>query len=163
MSEGDTIYAVRRGKVCGINDQVIEKASNYVMKGDNNSIEIYQEDGTIAQYEIFKENGIFVQLGDLVEAGDPIGIVGGKEYSLGSHLRLMIYYLDRKKLGTGEIVAGQDYYSYLKPQFVTKNEGRLVLKHGSKYTSAHPESVIIQEMSKKEIAKRSKKKGLANN
>jgi hypothetical protein len=163
MNEGDTIFAIRRGKVCEINDQVLEKASNYIMKDDNNSIEIYQEDGTIAQYEIFKKNSIFVKLDDQVEAGDPIGIVGGKEYSMGSHLRLMIYYLDRKKLGTGEIVAGQEYYSYFKPQFVTQNEGRLVLKHGSKYTSAHPESIIIQEMSKKEIAKRSKRKGVASN
>ncbi|WP_299276371.1 M23 family metallopeptidase [uncultured Psychroserpens sp.] len=89
MPIGDTVVAARRGRVIRTVDHFTEHGgASYRDKA--NQILIYHDDGTIAFYVHLNTNGVLVNLGDIVEAGQPIGISGHTGYSTTPHLHFVI-------------------------------------------------------------------------
>jgi hypothetical protein len=154
MKAGDTVYASRRGTVTEVKDNANLKESGYEMASTDNFIEIYHQDCSFARYQVLKDKSIFVEAGQLVEAGDPIGIVGGEKYVSGPHLRFCVYYTVDKEAFTDYDKANRTSpLAYVPIQFWTKDTGKLKLVNDSKYTSEHPTQVIIEEMNKRDLKK----------
>ena len=156
--DGDTIYASRRGIVGNIvSDQKEPSGEGISFARNINFIEMEQDDCTFAKYELFKENGIFVKLGETVQAGQALGIVGGKNFNAGSHLRLSVYYAYVEAVKKeGKEIDKKHYSAYVPIQFWVDGNTQKLVK-GTTYKSEHPESIVTKEMTKRE-----KKKWLEN-
>jgi murein DD-endopeptidase MepM/ murein hydrolase activator NlpD len=143
---GDTIYAARRGVVSGVDVSNSENDAGATTTGSWNYIEIVHGDCSFGQYGVVKKDGAFVKPGQTVEAGTPIGLVGGDKYGRGSDVRFSVSYYG------GQLSAPSPL------QFWTKKNGKGRLRHGGTYISEHPQSIITQEMRKAPV-KKGKRKG----
>ncbi len=85
MKPGDTIYASRKGIVNEVQDQSGVNDAGQSAVGNENFIEIVQPDCSFAHYGILKKNSSMVKPGQTVNAGQPIGLVGGDNF--GTRLR----------------------------------------------------------------------------
>lgn len=92
MPEGTTVRAARGGQVIatkadsnsgGMDPELFKNAANYVM--------IRHSDGTYGCYEHLKQNGVLVRLGQMVSAGDAIGLSGNTGMSTGPHLHFEVF------------------------------------------------------------------------
>lgn len=145
MKPGDTIFAARRGTVTEVDVSSNLNDSGVVSAHSDNYIEIVQEDCSFAQYGIIKKNGSFVKPGQAVEAGQPIGLVGGDKYGRGSEIRLDVHYnqtIDQSD-GSG---SADIYWVYVPLRFWTKKNGKGMLKHGGTYISEWPKAIVTQEI-----------------
>ena len=145
MKPGDTIYAARKGIVNDVQDQNGANDAGQVSIGTENFIEIAQPDCSFARYGILRKNSALVKPGQLVKAGQPIGLVGGDTYGRGSDIRFSVYYYQEEN-GTLNQTAMSHY---VVPQIWTKNNGKGRLKHGAIYICEFPSSVLNQELPKK--------------
>jgi hypothetical protein len=145
MKPGDTIYAARKGIVNDIQDQNGANDAGQVSIGTENFIEIVQPDCSFARYGILRKNSALVKPGQLIKAGQPIGLVGGDVYGRGSDLRFSVYYYQEEN----GILNQTAISHYIVPQIWTKNNGKGRLKHGAIYVSEFPSSVLNQEIPKK--------------
>ncbi|HEY4063831.1 MAG TPA: M23 family metallopeptidase [Puia sp.] len=136
MKAGDTIYAARRGTVTGVDAGNSENDAGMSVTEGLNTIEIVQGDCTFGEYGVFQKNGVFVKPGQVVEAGTPLGLVGGDKYGRGSDVRFSVDYYD-----------GQ-HRVQVPLQFWTKKNGKGMLKHGATYISEHPRAIVLQEVPK---------------
>ena len=144
--EGDTIVASRGGVVIDMKDDVASVGENKAYNSSENYVEIYHKDGTIANYKLFKNQGIFVQPGDRVIPGQPLGIIGGANYSNGSHLRFRVssvYHCEYKSIFP---------CFYLSEGQTDRPNFKMT------YVSDHPQELIMKEMGKKEKKKYLEKK-----
>lgn len=158
---GDTIFASRRGRVIDIDVQESSTfTSGVAYTSFRTHITLEHEDCTRARYELFDKNGIIAELGQWVEAGEPLGLVNdGKAYVNGTHLRFSVYYPNLTKETLKEIRKNRNYQytnKYVSPVFA--NIG--VPKSGQTYQSEHPQNLIFQEMGKRQIKKWKKQRGL---
>ena len=155
LSAGDTVFASRGGVV-----QEIKKSSGTDKDGvnfsrDRNMVKIRHKDNTLGNYSIFKSNSFLVEEGQLVEAGTPLGLAGGENYTAGPHVRMWIQYLSYKR----NLPKEERYrWNYLKPKFATANDGTRVVASNLRYEGLLTEDLIVQEMTKREIKRRAKKK-----
>ncbi|HVW62072.1 MAG TPA: hypothetical protein VHC48_18610, partial [Puia sp.] len=134
MQPGDTIFAARRGIVTAVHTGSAENDAGTAATDNWNSVEIVHGDCTFGQYGVFKKDGAFVHPGQQVEAGTPLGLVGGDKFGRGSDIRFDVCYY-------------QGSHSILLPmQFWTKKNGKGKLKHGATYISEHPKAVLSQEL-----------------
>lgn len=138
MKAGDTIYAARKGIVNETKDDDGSNDAGLQSTGEN-YIEITQADCSFARYGILKKNSAFVHPGQLVKAGQPIGLVGGDEFGRGSDVRFSVYYY------SSDPKDGKRIPYYIILQIWTKKNGKARLKHGAEYISEFPASVIHQE------------------
>jgi murein DD-endopeptidase MepM/ murein hydrolase activator NlpD len=92
MPEGTTVRAARGGQVIaskadsnsgGMDLAQFKYAANYVM--------VRHSDGTYGSYEHLKHNGVLVRLGQMVSAGDAIGLSGNTGVSTGPHLHFEVF------------------------------------------------------------------------
>jgi biotin carboxyl carrier protein len=154
MKPGDTIYAARRGTVTEVEDQSGLNDASGSSGGSENYVEIYQADCSFGHYGVLRKSSALVKPGQMVEAGQPIGLVGGDQYGRGSEARFSVYYNREEDIdGTNKKI----YWEYVPLQFWTKENGKGKLKHGAIYTSEHPLSVISQEMPKPKKGKPKRK------
>ena len=152
MNAGDTVYASRRGTVTEVKDDAFLKESGYNMASGDNSVEICQDDCSFARYQVLKDKSVFVKVGQFIEAGDPIAIVGGEKYVAGPHLRFCVYYtIDKEAFMDYDKADRRSRLAYVPVQFWTKTNGKLKLTNNNKYISEHPRELITQEMSKREL------------
>lgn len=89
MPVGDTIVAARSGLVINTKDEFKEHGGASFTKKAN-EIAIMHDDGTVAYYVHLDYKGVFVTLGERVEAGQPIGIAGWTGYSTTPHLHFVV-------------------------------------------------------------------------
>jgi Peptidase family M23 len=141
MKPADTIYAARKGIVNDLQDQNGANDAGQVSIGTENFIEIAQADCSFARYGILKKNSAFVKPGQLVKAGQAIGLVGGDTYGRGSDLRFSVYYYQEDNGAPGQSAISH----YIITQIWTKKNGKGRLKHGAIYTSEFPLAVLNQE------------------
>lgn len=154
MNEGDKVYAVRRGKVVAIDDDAESGKGDLTYSRTRNSIVVRHSDNSLATYAVLRNNSFMVDVGDDVEAGDPLAVVGGDGYAIGPHMRLTVYYLKFDKSAQ----EGSRYsWVYVNPVFATVEQGKTQLTGGEEYTSLHTQQLIMQEWSKREIKKSRKK------
>jgi murein DD-endopeptidase MepM/ murein hydrolase activator NlpD len=155
MQAGDTVFAARRGRVTETSDQANLSDSGYSYSKEENFVEIAHNDFTFGKYTVFKDSGIFVQPGDWVEAGQPLGIVGGEKYAEGPHVRFSVrYHLDQDVLDKdGQATDRTHHWAYVPLDFWIKDKGKIRLASKTLYTSEHPAELVTQEMTKKDARK----------
>lgn len=154
MKSGDTIYAARKGIVNIVSDQNGSNDAGQTSIGTENFIEMVQADCSFARYGILKKNSSFVKPGQLVKAGQPIGLIGGDPFGRGSDLRFSVYYYQEEN----DVLNQASDLHYIVTQIWTKKNGKGRLKHGVIYTSEFPQAVLNQEMPKATTKQSSKKK-----
>lgn len=142
----DTVFASRKGTVIDkARDGDINREYQTFSK-NKNGILVEHNDGTLAAYEGFLGDGIFVEIGDKIYPQTPIGLLPKQ-----GHLLFYVRYLSdanfefRKALTT---------YKYINPIFRT-NSGNLKLETGKGYMVDFDKGLVTKEMSKKEIKKMS--------
>lgn len=149
MTEGDTVCASRAGVVIEVKDHSASEGSDKVYVAGENRLAIQHKDCSIAFYSLFKDNGIFVEEGDRVVAGQPIGIVGGDNYILGPHLRFYVYYLKNADQDSEPPFLSQ----ILLPAFHLAPLTDAKVEFNKKYQCEHPQEYIIKEMTKSQRKK----------
>jgi murein DD-endopeptidase MepM/ murein hydrolase activator NlpD len=143
---GDTIYAARRGVISAIDVSNTENDAGASTTTSWNFVEIYHADGSFAQYGILKKDGALVKPGQPVEAGTPIGIVGGDQYGRGSEIRFSVSYYP----GVPN--------TQIPLKIWTKGNGRGELKQGAFYTSEFTKALLTAETGKAAARKAPAKK-----
>lgn len=138
--QGDTIYAARRGTVSAVDVSNTENDAGASTTTNWNFVEIFHADGSFAEYGILKKDGALVKPGQTVEAGAPIGIVGGDQYGRGSEVRFSVSYYP----GVPN--------TQIPLQFWTKGNGKGQLKQGAFYTSEFTKALLTAETAKKPSA-----------
>jgi murein DD-endopeptidase MepM/ murein hydrolase activator NlpD len=88
---GDTITAARSGKVFFVKEDSKEHCPTRDCVKKGNKILILHADGTIANYVHLDFNGALVDVGDLVTAGQPIGISGMTGFTTIPHLHFVVH------------------------------------------------------------------------
>lgn len=92
MPVGTTVRAARAGQVIatkadsnigGMDPAQFKYAANYIM--------IRHSDGTYGSYQHLQQNGVLVRLGQMVSAGDAIGLSGNTGMSTGPHLHFEVF------------------------------------------------------------------------
>ncbi|MHA4809719.1 M23 family metallopeptidase [Flavitalea flava] len=155
---GDTLYASRRGTVTGVNVGSELNDAGKAETESGNFIEIVHADCSFGLYGVVRQNSAFVKPGQLVEAGDPIGLIGGDRYGRGSEARFSVFYNQIwKDVPVENGKKDEIGWAYVPLKFWTKKNGKGMLKHGGTFISEHPENLVTQEMSKAELLKRKPK------
>jgi murein DD-endopeptidase MepM/ murein hydrolase activator NlpD len=145
----DTIYAARRGVVSAMDLSNSENDAGASTTSNWNFIEIFHADGSFAQYGIVKKDGALVHPGQTVEAGTPIGLVGGDQYGRGSEIRFSVSYYP----------GGPN--TQIPLQVWTKGNGKGQLRQGAFYTSEFTKALLTAETARKPGAKAPVKKPVA--
>ena len=114
-----------------------------------NYVVVYHKDGSFATYKLFKNEGVFVEPGENIEAGEPFGVIGGNNYRQGAHLRLQMSgcFGDSDK---DYAIEGRAYHSFIP--IIAVNESETCKPDGqtAQFESSHPADLIMKEMSKRE-------------
>lgn len=150
LEEGDTVYAMRRGIVTGIerpkpSEQPPAKGRFFFKRVQ---ITVEQPDGTMAWYVNFDPDHLLVEEGDQVLPGTPLGLVGSYD---GEHYRISVQLLwhatnpdnDPKK----QIVVRRYFPCFATAEGVVKPETRMIC------TAVETPELVEREMSKKEVKK----------
>ncbi|WP_317197841.1 M23 family metallopeptidase [Hymenobacter pini] len=90
MPEGTVVCAARAGVVAEIRQDSNGGCPTETCKEQGNYITIFHEDGTLASYYHFRQNGSLVQVGQQVAVGTPIGYSGNTGWSSGPHLHFEV-------------------------------------------------------------------------
>lgn len=88
LAIGDTVIASRGGTVIWT-EESYEDATRIC--GQENGVFIRHDDGTVMQYFHFTRHGVLASRGDVVEAGEPIGLSGDSGCSSGPHLHVALF------------------------------------------------------------------------
>ena len=154
VHSGDTVYAARRGRVTETRANAVLSDSGYTYAKGENYLEIAHSDCTFGRYEVFRDSGIFVNPGDWVEAGQPIGIAGGDKYEGGPQIRFWVFYhMEQDPPTDGSTPSPSYYHNYVPLQFWIKDKGATHLINRTAYISDHPAELITKEMNKKDAKK----------
>jgi hypothetical protein len=147
----DTIYAVRGGIICMFD--ATDMSSKYANPHKENCLLIYHQDYTFAEYTGFTKT--FVSPGDLVSVGQALGIVNVTNKVNPYKLSIAFFFLDKNKVTNKQT---GNKYSHFAPLFHTANAGNIKLEEGKAYISQLSDTIITQEMSKREKKRYEKKK-----
>jgi murein DD-endopeptidase MepM/ murein hydrolase activator NlpD len=123
----------KKTKVCAARDGVVVAAREDSDKGglkpenlsDGNYISIRHSDGSVAHYWHLNKDGVIVNVGDTVKAGQWIGLSGNTGYSAFAHLHFEVQGYD-----------ASGNYKQLATRFHT-NKGIRYLRPGKFYRSRH--------------------------
>ena len=88
MAMGDTILAARAGTVTAVVEHYPDGTR---VSGEENLIYIRHVDGTNGFYVHFMQNGVLVNVGDVVAQGEPVGLAGDSGGSAGPHLHFVVF------------------------------------------------------------------------
>ncbi|WP_108722891.1 M23 family metallopeptidase [Rhodohalobacter barkolensis] len=151
MKDESKIHAARKGTVISIRDGDNSTHEGLVYSSDRNYVVVAQDDCTFARYSVFRDDEIFVNVGDTVYPGDPLGEMAGEEFGFGNQIRLLIYYRnDESVTFNREDSEGIHNWHYVKPKFRTSAGESQNPETGMEYISIHPEDVITEEMGRRE-------------
>jgi len=91
LNTGTEVLAARGGTVVAVKKDSNKGCRNPSCKSLANYILIHHSDGTFGSYVHLQKNGAKVKEGDIVEAGQIIGISGNTGWSSGPHLHFEVY------------------------------------------------------------------------
>ena len=127
-------FKIKKGtRICAAREGVVTSFRNDSDKGglkdenlsDGNYISIKHSDGSIAHYWHLQKNGVLVNVGDTVKAGQPIGNSGNTGYSAFPHLHFEVQGYD-----------ASGNYVQLPTRFYT-NKGVIYLRPGKFYRTRY--------------------------
>lgn len=153
MNAGDTIYAARAGAVCDIFGKSRVNKSPVMTKKDV-AVRVYHKDGTFGKYFRVDGNNLFVELGQQINAGDPIGLVyhdyrfNGKPF--------VVFTLSRTDYDRiDDFIVGSKIITPISlPVMFVNNQTELnILKPETEYISSHTPEVITKEMGRRKRKK----------
>ncbi len=90
MPEGSDVLAARGGVVVRLRESSDRGGTDLGDRGRENYIWIRHDDGTLAQYQHLQKNGVLVDRGERVEAGQLIARSGNTGYSTEPHLHFHV-------------------------------------------------------------------------
>ncbi len=91
MPEGTTVCAAREGIVVDLCESSKTGGPHRKYRNTSNYVSIAHTDGTIGEYHHLQHDGVLVEIGDRVAAGQPIGLSGDTGYSTLPHLHFGVY------------------------------------------------------------------------
>jgi len=91
LPPGTPVLACREGTVVALEERFAFGGPRPYFRNRANRVLIKHSDGTIGEYDHFRENGVEVELGQRVEAGALLGYSGATGYVSGPHLHFMVY------------------------------------------------------------------------
>jgi len=91
MPEGTTVCAAREGVVVDLKESSDTGGSDQEHADESNYISIAHADGTIGEYHHLQFEGVLVEIGDPVAAGQAIARSGSTGYSTFPHLHFGVY------------------------------------------------------------------------
>lgn len=149
---GDTIVASRRGVVVQVIDDIdkVDSQGQFTFESTRNLVKIQHKDCSMARYELFQKDGVFVKEGQDVEVGTPLGIIGGDQYSSGSHVRFSVFYYDNYEKTNN--TNSKRSYAFI-PLYLYSNDGASLRANRTKLISVIDQDLITAEMSKRQIKK----------
>lgn len=89
LREGTPIHAVRKGIVAELRESETRSCDS-IDACKENFVSIVHLDGSVAEYLHLQPNGVKVEIGDVVEAGERIGLSGNTGFSTTPHLHLHV-------------------------------------------------------------------------
>jgi len=99
MPEGTAVCAARAGVVVDLEESYKTGGPSKKHKSRVNFVSIAHDDGTIGEYHHLRQNGVLVEIGQRVEAGQRIALSGNTGYSTIPHLHFGVYSpVDGKRL-----------------------------------------------------------------
>lgn len=148
---GDTVFSSRRGIVVETNDDQEDRTENQIYARELNFVRIQHDDCTIGSYTNFERAGIFVEEGDFVEVGTPLGIVNSVPLNEEIQIRQSFYYFKIQDFVNSKEDKMSPHYFPIKYQIEAGASEELV--NNRSYVVYKDETLITQEMSKREIKK----------
>jgi len=91
MRKGTPVCAARAGVVVDLKESSKIGGSDEKFRDKSNYVCILHSDGTVAEYHHLHTDGVLVEIGQRVEAGQRIAISGNTGYSTGPHLHFGVY------------------------------------------------------------------------
>ena len=91
MDVGTPVHAAREGVVAKIEESGDKGCWDNGCGADANYIVILHDDGTTGEYYHLQKNGVLVEIGDHVDAGQKIGLSGNTGHTTGPHLHFAVY------------------------------------------------------------------------
>jgi murein DD-endopeptidase MepM/ murein hydrolase activator NlpD len=125
VKKGTKICAARGGVVTGLREDSETGGIKPENLSDGNYIIIKHDDGTVANYWHLQKDGVLVNIGDTVAAGQPIGLSGNTGYSAFPHLHFEVQGYD-----------ASGNYKQLPTRFNTQ-KGVIYLRPGKFYRVLH--------------------------
>lgn len=154
LSEGDTVFAMRKGLVVEVHDgeEPAQAGLQSTYRTKNNHVLIEQPDGTLCQYSVLENGSITVRPGDIVYPGTPIA-KAGTYYENGEYqVRTLVYFPEENKnYHEGDPQNGSVFeWVYYDPWFATQ-DGHTRLRNRTAYKAVTTPELVQKEMTKKEI------------
>ncbi len=91
MREATAVYAAREGVVVDLRESSQTGGPKKEYEKQSNFVSVVHADGTIAEYHHLQYNGVLVEIGQKVKAGEQIGLSGNTGYSSWPHLHLAVH------------------------------------------------------------------------
>ena len=125
VKSGTKVCAARGGVVIAARKDSNKRGLKQENLSDGNYIFIRHDDGSVAHYWHFQQDGVQVETGDTVQVGQYIGLSGNTGFSAFPHLHFDVQGYD---------AAGS--YQFLSTRFYTQ-KGVIYLRPGRFYRSLH--------------------------
>ena len=125
IKNGTIICAARAGIVSAAREDSDIGGLKTENLSDGNYVTIKHDDGSIAHYWHLKKDGVSINVGDTVRAGQPIGLSGNTGYSAFPHLHFEVQGYD-----------DSGNYRQLPTRFYT-DKGVIYLRPGKFYRTRH--------------------------
>ncbi|MBL7738811.1 MAG: M23 family metallopeptidase [Chitinophagaceae bacterium] len=125
VKKGTRICAAREGVVIAAREDSDKGGLKNEHLSDGNYVSIRHNDGSVAHYWHLQKEGVVVNVGDTVQAGQRIGLSGNTGYSAFPHLHFEVQGYD---------ASGR--YTQLATRFYT-NKGVIYLRPGKFYRTRH--------------------------
>ena len=91
MRKGTPVCAARAGVVVSLKESSKLGGSDEKFTDESNYVCVLHQDGTVAEYHHLHYDGVLVEIGQQVEAGQRIALSGNTGYSTGPHLHFGVY------------------------------------------------------------------------
>jgi murein DD-endopeptidase MepM/ murein hydrolase activator NlpD len=127
LPKGSTVCAARAGTVVAFKSNSDVGGPRRGLANCANFIMIEHHDGTLAEYSHLKQDGVQVKVGDVVKAGDTLGLSGATGYASGPHLHFAVF---KAKNGVER--------ETFPTRFATKEAESVLLEEGKRYSVRTP-------------------------